>query len=67
MDTRQNSRVGEHLSTDGTLRHVIQFFLSRQLSSHVAAVQEVSLYKAYTGRPTVKTRSTKKRWKFHEK
>jgi len=32
VDTRQNSRVAEHLSTDATLRHIIQF-----LTSHIAA------------------------------
>ena len=35
VDTRQNSRVGEHLSTDGTLRHIIQFLASWGLTSHI--------------------------------
>jgi len=33
VDTRQNSRVGEHL--DGTLRHIIQFLTSWWLTSHI--------------------------------
>jgi len=28
VDTRQNSRVGEHLSTDATFRHITQFLHS---------------------------------------
>jgi len=42
VDTRQNSRVGEHLSTNRTLRHIIQFFLGGRFARHFAVADNAA-------------------------